>query len=486
MSNRLTCVIIATVVLALPLRAQTYEEAEFFVADRGLMSNGSDGEVRLYNHVGVFMSVLAQVGTGQIRGIETGPNDVVYLARGDEIRRYTGAMNTPDPVAFASGTKAQDIAVNPVTGNVWCSFGTSSGSAEVIEVDTAGNVLRSITDPLFIHPRSLDWSHDGQTLYICNQTAATILKLDNTTGAVSLHVDLFAINSMLHPQSISVARDVDDELYVTGDYGGAELILAITGATGSTTVTTFLDYSAISDLAAPADGVVDNYGNVWFSCRDANMSSPGIYVYDRLTGLRTVNPYIGAEHISPIDMAFRKSRLDVTLTSLDGTDSNGVPKIPGGFGQTIVVIDIEAPDYPNSPYGILYSLLSPADFAASEIGRPFRGPVPIERPDTRNLPLFFDEALLQSVSLIQAGGIGAAIPVNPVCGGSQAGFFMHPQGVIDPNGVAQALMTFPEMPCLFPAFEYYMNFAVVVIDGTTGPSLAGLVSSRLNCVRLGG
>ncbi|MCB9832204.1 MAG: hypothetical protein H6807_06980 [Planctomycetes bacterium] len=481
--------ILAALLLALLVtaaRGQTYEEAELYVADRGLMSDGSDGEVRLYNHAGFFVGVLPQVGSGQIRGIETSGADVVYLARGNEIRRYSGPMSTPDVTPFASGNKAQDVAVNPVTGNVWCAFGTSSSSAQILEVSPAGALLRTITSSALVHPRSLDWSYDGQTLFVCNQTAADIVTVDEATGTVSQYIDLAVSFPNLLPQSVSVARDVDDLLYVTGDYGGDQKIIQVTGPAATATATVFLDYSMASDILAPADGVVDNHGNVWFSNRDANMGVPGVYCFDRGNALQTVLPWTGSEHISPIDLAFRKSRLDLTLTSLDGVDGNGVPKVPGGAGQTTLVLDILAPDFVGSPYAILYSLLSPTDFAASEIGRPFLGGVPIERPDPRNLPLFVDDALLQSIGLIQAGGIGALIPPNPICGGIVPGFFMHPQGVIGANGIAQALLIFPAMPCLYPAFEYYMNFAVVVVDGATGPAQLGLVGSRLNCVRLGG
>ena len=480
-------VILSTLGLGSALYGQNFEESDLFVADRGSMSNGSDGEIRQYTHTGLLLATLTNSGSGQIRGLACANNGALYVARGDDILRYTAPNFSPDTAAFATGSRAQDVAVNESTGEIWCAFGNTTTNSSIEVFDANGLLLRTITDAAISHPRSIDWNFAGDVLFVANQSSGNVLAVNEATGTVTVHTNVDSSFSGFRPVGISVARNADDVMYVSGDFGGATQIVEVVGPAGSATTTSFVNFGSLADLTAPAGTITDNYGNVYFASRDKNMGVPGVYCYTRQNGLRTVLPYVGSEHISPIDIAFRKRIFEFNLTSSDGVTAAGQPRVLGGTHNAQIVMNLQAPDYVGMPFAIFYSLMLPSICQNSDPLRPVGGGVPIERPDTRSLPLLFDSVLGQSIALVQQGGIGAPVIIDPsVCPNSTFGFFLHPQGVIDPNGNAVAVLTFPSLPCLGPGIEVYMAFAAVVIDGVTQPLLVGLATSRLHCLVLEG
>ncbi len=483
--------LILALAFCLTLSAQTFEETEYVVVDRGTQMNGSDGELRLYTHSGGLLSTLTSAGSGQFRGAAFANNGDLYVARGDDILRYTGSALTPDAMPFFAGTKAQDIVINPADDHIWCAFGNNAGSSMIMEFDDTGTMLQLITDPLLVHPRSIAINFAGDTIFIANQAGGNVLALDVATGVLVEHVNIAASISSFGPIGITVPRDQSNLIYVVSDYGsGPTQIVEVAGASGSTTTTLFLDFGSLTDMTSPAGVHADNYGNLFLAGRSKNSGVPGIYVYNRAVAQRPVLPYIGSENISPIDITFRKTMLRLTLTSSDGVSVNtGLPRVLSGVHNTQVIIDMEAPDYPGMPYAILYSLMTDTVCSASlaEPLRPLGGGIPFQLPDSRTSPLLVDEFFFQSIGLIQAGGTGAPVILNPAdCPGTTPGFFLHPQGVITPAGTAQAILTMPSLPCLPPGFVAYMAFNLVVIDMQTLPTLVGASTSNLVCLALEG
>ncbi len=469
--------------------SQTFEETEFVVVDRGVQMNGSDGELRLYTHSGGFLSTLPSVGSNQYRGGAFADTGELFVARGNDIWRFVGNPLLPDVAPFATGTKAQDVVVNSADGHVFCAFGNNTASATILEYDDTGTLVQTITDPLLVHPRSLAIDYAGNTLFIANQSGGNILAVDIAAGTVQQHVDIAASIANFGPIGITLPRDTDDLMYVVGDYGsGPTEVVEIVGPTGSATVNTFLNFGSLPDLKAPAGAISDNYGNLFFAGRSKNMGVPGIYVYNRATGQRTTLPYVGTEHLNPIDITFRKTMIGFTLTSSDGVSATtGLPHILWGIHNTQITIDIQAPDYPLMPFAILYSLMTDTVCldAALDPPRPLGGGIPFQVPDTRIAPLLPDAFFFQSLALIQAGGNGAPVVLDPtICPGSNAGFFLRPQGATDASGNAQAILTMPSLPCLPPNFVAYMAFSLSVVDMQTQPTLVGAATSHVVCVAI--
>ncbi len=462
--------------------AQSFVETEYVVVDRGSQMNGSDGALRLYTRSGTMLATLASSGSGAMRGAAFADTGELFVARGNDILRYTGDPLTPDTMPFVTGSKAQDVVVNPVTGNIICSFGTNAGSANIMELDSSGTIVQMITDPLLAHPRSIALNYSADTLFVANQSAGNVLAIDLATGTVQVHANIASQFPNYGPIGITTAPDVDDLVYVVSDYGsGPTEIVSLDGPSGSPTITSFLNFGSLSDLTSPAGIYADDYGNLFIAGRSKNMGTPGVYTYRRATGMRPALPFLGSEHVNPIDIAFARSPVTFSLTSSDGVSpSSGLPRVSFGTQNAQLVFDIQAPDFANMAFAIFYSLI-PDSAALATVNDPFRplgGGIPFETPDTRTLPLLLDSFFLQSLALIQAGGNGAPVLLDPAaCPNSTAGFFLRPQGATDSQGVAQAILTMPSLPCLPPNFTAYMAFSLVLVDGQTLPALVGAATS---------
>ncbi len=218
--------------LALPLSSQTLVESDIFVADRGNSSNGSDGEVRLYSNTGAILGTLPSAGSGKIRGIGVDDLGNAYVARGNEIIRYD-APGYGQTTTVATGTKAQDVAFDPVSGTLWCSFGVNASEATIVQATTGGVVLQTLMDSSLVHPRRLAFGRSGD-LYIANVVGNNVIHLDTATGVFQEHVNVASQSAT--PIGVAVARSKPDRLYVVSDYGTATLILEIDGAPGAGSV----------------------------------------------------------------------------------------------------------------------------------------------------------------------------------------------------------------------------------------------------------
>ena len=191
-------------------------------------------------------------------------NNDLYVARGNAINVFTAASGYSQGSTFALGTMAQDVAVHPATGNIWCAFGVSSSNAMILEVSPGGTTLQTITDPLFEHPRSIAFDLIGNNLYVANGTGSNVLLVDSTP-AITSTVSVFATETDLgmgfNAIGVYPSRIQDEFVTVVGDYGDVTQIRTVVGTPGSVTATTLLDYSTTSDVLAPAGGEPDSYGN---------------------------------------------------------------------------------------------------------------------------------------------------------------------------------------------------------------------------------
>ena len=147
--HRLLIISVLLLLSAGVLDAQMMLESDCFVADRGNQPDGSDGAIHRYAYDGNFVATLTSAGFGQVRGLDVGLDGTVYVARGNDIYRYVSPGLVPDATPFFTGNKAQNAAVHPVTGNVWCSFGSNSSQAQVVELDPMGNVLQTLSGAPF-------------------------------------------------------------------------------------------------------------------------------------------------------------------------------------------------------------------------------------------------------------------------------------------------------------------------------------------------
>lgn len=457
--------------------AQMRVEYDFFVADHG------NNQVRQYSYTGQLIATLPSIGSGSLRSVETDAFGDLYVARGTSVWRFAAPTYQPDATPFATGNSAQGIAVDPITGNIWCSFGNTTGNAEIREITTAGTVLQTLMGSPLQHPRSMEFDWSGNTLFVANQNNAgsnptSVLAIDPITGTMQVHVDLTNYGSGFRPNAISVAPEEDNLIYVTGDFGETQEIIEVSGPTGATTIRTLIDYSIFPDMTSPAGSYADSYGNLYVVGRNKSMGIPGIYGFDRATGIRILPGYFGMEHSSLIDICFLKLDLDVRVTSGDGVTAAGNARVLGGTHNGQLQIDIEAPAFPSAPYGMFWSVI-PDDVTNASILRPqntMTG-IPIDLSDPRRHPLEPDTLFQSSIALAYLGGQGF-VPADPsLCPGSFPGFFTLTIGQLNTNGRVSIPLSFPSLPCLFPGFRAVMGFSVAVVDNSTGPLGVGLLSN---------
>ena len=467
--------------------AQTYVENEIILADRGNAQNGSDGGVRRYTMTGNLLGSLPAAGSGATRGVGVDVAGNIWIARGNDIIMYAAPSYAAGNV-IVSGVKAQDVAIHPVTGNVWCSFGASAMEAQVLEVTPAGTVVQTLTDSLLEHPRRLVFGSGNDDLFIANVVDQNVLHLDTATGTFQVHVDLSA--AMTAPIAVAHSPVTPNRLYVTSDYGTANTIFQIDGAPGAGVSSTYLSYSGLTDLNAPAGLAADSYGNVFVANRDVMGSVAGVYCL-RDGGLRPIQPFTGTEQVNPIDVAFVRRQLDLTLSSSDGVDPNGNAQILFGLHQAVIDVTIQAPDYPSTPYGIFWCSYAGTAFEPLCTGATPPGPVgaglQVDPADPRFVPIVIDNTFLNGLLILQNGGSGVLPAADPaMCpGGSVAGSFTFMGGVTDPTGTAAAQIVFPSLPCVPPvALTLPMGLIVAIVDGNVAPSQVGLISAAPTCLNI--
>lgn len=478
--------------LTLGAIAQDLPETRMFVADRGNVSGGSDGAVFEFTLTGDFISQLPNFGSGAIRGIAVADNGDVYVARGGAVNRFDAAGGYAAGTTFALGSMAQDIAIHPVTGNVWCSFGTSASTAMVVEMTPAGVTVNTVTDALMLHPRSIEFDLIGNNLYVANVAGFNVLHIDSTPAMTPV-VSVFAAETDLGmgftPIHVYPSRIQDQFVTVVGDYGSVTEILTVTGIPGSVGVTTLLDYGTTGDLLAPAGGSPDSHGNLYMTGRDRNMATPGIYVLREDTGNRPIPVITSTMLINPMGAAFRRTRLDVTITSQAGNNVNGFPRVVAGGNQLqLVGIDISAPEFPNAGYLIFFSaftspLLAPLACQLRPLGA---GIDLAANGDPRFLPLDNTDpnTIGDSLNIVLIGGNGS---FDDPCPGAQDGSAMRFVGGLNAFGEANAELMFPAFPCV-PAGsgspDLIYGFTVLILDGLTTPLGVGPMSTFPSCLVL--
>ncbi len=255
-----------------------------------------------------------------------------------------------------------------------------------------------------------------------------------------------------------------------------------------------MNVSGITGLNAPGGIWVDSWGSLYVASRDRNMGTPGLFSF-RLDGQpQTVAPLLGSEHINPIDVAFLKRRLDLTI---DSNVDNDVFQVGGnsaiviGDNQPTIRVNVDAPDYPNSPYVFLFSLMTNGQCANGDPVRPRGEGLPFSIDDPRRTPLELDALFLQSQQMLNASiSPGGFIPfiLDPAlnCPQSTPGFSLFQFGVTDANGHAEAFIQFPTFPvaCFPNPFDVRIGFAAAVLDMNTGPVGIGVISGAPTCLSL--
>ena len=469
----------------------TYVEGDLFVADRGNNSNGSDGEIRRYSHNGQLRATIAPGGSGAIRGIAFDEAGVLYVARGNSVIRLLPPTYAPAPVVFATGIKAQDVAFNRSTKNIWVSWGANAAEAQITEITPVGTVVQTITSATLTHPRSIAFDWGGNFLYVANGSGGNVKIVDVASGQVNNYATLTQGTATFNAVGCSV--DPTGAVFVVGDYGATAAIIKITGPTGNTTATPYLVYGTQTAFKAPAGCYADSWGNVYFACRSQNGATAGVYPYSGAAPIAILSAFAGTEHINPIDVAFKLEPLTITVSSPDGTDASGIPLAISGLAQPTIVITIDAPNYPNRPYGILLST-APNAFATQcataqpSVPNPAVG-VPLAVGEPRRMPLSLDILFSQSLAAAGAGsGLVSvnqpgAVCVDPLGNVSIPGLAINFSGVTDPGGQGIALFTLPSIPCLPSGANIFITVAGAVVDGT-GPLGIGAMSNVPTCFRI--
>jgi DNA-binding beta-propeller fold protein YncE len=471
-------------------------EGELFVADRGNSANGSDGEIRRYSHNGAFRSTIVAGGTGVIRGCTFDQAGNLYVARGNNVIRHAAPTYAPDPGAFASGTKAQDVAVNRATQNIWVSWGTNANEAEITEHTPSGTLVQTITNAALIHPRSIAFDFAGGLLYVANGAGNNVLLVNPGTAAVSIYRNLSVTSGMmtLGFDAIGVTVDLAGNVFVVGDYGLQPQIVKLSGVPGSVTQSTYLIYSTgtgTGGFRAPSGAYADAHGNLYFACRSQNNATAGVYPLSAAAPLPVLPPFTGTEQTNPIDIAFKPEPLTISFVSPGGVDTVGIAQvtITPTPPAPIVTIHIDAPNFPSRPYGLLMSV-SPSSVVAQCLGGQVTVPNPlVSSPLTvgepRLIPLSLDLLFAQSLAAAAAGSGPIALTgcnFGPVM--SIPGVAFQFNGLTDNTGRGTAQFQLPTAPCIGPGANFYLSIAGAVVDGMTAPLGIAVLSDTPTCLRV--
>ncbi len=175
-----------------------------------------------------------------VRGIAEAADGTLWTAGGNVLVQVSADGTQTTTFGPAGALQLHGIAIDPASGDLWVA---SSGSSEVLRLDSAGTLITRITAGT--QPRGLAFDGAGK-LWVANQGSDDVMRIDPATNAVDLTVALRAGASPYNPSDMTGTITYNDAVFQ-----GTWSVVADGGATG----TTWTDVSWMEGLVG--DGRID-------------------------------------------------------------------------------------------------------------------------------------------------------------------------------------------------------------------------------------
>lgn len=384
--------------LGLGAPAQDHNQPTHLVwlLDRGMQQGGGES-LHAFQPDGQYLTTVPlAAGGGQPRGLAGARNGNLWMARGN-FAEELGPDGMPTG-RFIAGpgnfSQAQDVVELP-NGNICVAWGAQVGNSG-ISVHEPVNLIavNIVTGPTgFVHPRRVVVDPESSIVYIATSTGSSglgtngfwILDL-SAPGPVNV-VNLSVAPANVFP--IGLAFDgTHDGLWVTSDFSGDNEIGFVDATSGAYSTEITFPGTGFTGMTAPAGLYYDRMGRLWAASRDRNGGTPGAYVFDGAdlaapspplhTGFAIGNPNLN----NIMDVALQAIQIDCTTPTLANE-----PVVYMGQNN---VIGFNAPTEGGCVYCAAFSLpWNGAIDPALELGP----------PDTRGLPLMFDDLFLGSANV---------------------------------------------------------------------------------------
>lgn len=170
----------------------------------GVLWSTSELEGQLFRlDVGAGTPAICINVQNNVRGIALAPDGFIWTAGGTQVARVS-----PDgmQVQFfnpAGALQLHGIFVDPVSSEVWVA---SSGSGQVLRLDSAGNLITAIAAGN--QPRGIDMDNNGK-IWVVNQGSEDAMRIDPASNAVDLTVALRSGSQPYNPSDMIGPKVVD-------------------------------------------------------------------------------------------------------------------------------------------------------------------------------------------------------------------------------------------------------------------------------------
>jgi DNA-binding beta-propeller fold protein YncE len=387
----------------------------------------------------VVVQTIPLLGSGQVRGFGFDAEGTAFVCRADEVRTYDGFGSAIFANATQGVVQAQDVAVDPATGDVYVACGVSSLASKILRFDSQGTLLATLVNADMVHPRRMSWRPDGSLLYVACSGNNRVLEYDPDADTFATTFDFASAGVTPIGVSFDVVRSglwiVDDWGGMSGGVGFLQLAPGTVGYFPLITTTT------TAGLAAPASVVFDRMRNLYVAGRGQNGGTAGVYVYAAATGTTPtfVKSVTGLGQLNVIEVEPRPE-----LVVVDAPPHPNDPTLPALLASfsapTANALQFVCPAAANQVYYAGLSLRWPSQCAPYAPGV-FDAAFEFPGGDPRGLPTLNDNFFRQTAGVCCFG----ATPPLSAAGDFPLPPFMNVSGFagfLDGTGAANAAVNF--------------------------------------------
>lgn len=138
-----------------------------------------------------------------VRGVAVAPDGFIWTAGGTQLARVSPDGLNVQLFSVSGASQLHDIKIDQASGEIWVA---SSGSGQVIRLDSAANVISSISAGT--QPRSLAMDNNGK-MWVVNQGSDDAMRIDPATNAVDMTVALRPGSLAFNPSEMIGSKVLD-------------------------------------------------------------------------------------------------------------------------------------------------------------------------------------------------------------------------------------------------------------------------------------